>query len=90
MAPAPANFGRFSNTVLIGNFGDGMIHAFDATSGMLRGTLQQPDGKAIVEPGLWGIAFGNGLNNQPVNTLFFAAGPNDEADGVYGRIDVGP
>ena len=90
MALAPADFGRFSNTVLIGNFGDGMIHAFDATSGMLRGTLQQPDGKAIVEPGLWGIAFGNGLNNQPVNTLFFAAGPNDEADGVYGRIDVGP
>ncbi|QRR08188.1 TIGR03118 family protein [Burkholderia sp. MS455] len=90
MALAPADFGRFSNTVLIGNFGDGMIHAFDATSGMLRGTLQQLDGKAIVEPGLWGIAFGNGLNNQPVNTLFFAAGPNDEADGVYGRIDVGP
>jgi hypothetical protein len=41
-----------------------------------------------VQPGLWGIAFGNGLDNQPTNTLFFAAGPNGEADGVYGRIDV--
>jgi len=35
------------------------------------------------------MAFGNGLNDQPTNTLFFAAGPNDEADGVYGRIDIG-
>jgi hypothetical protein len=37
---------------------------------------------------LWGIAFGNGVDSQPVNTLFFAAGPNHEADGVYGRIDM--
>ncbi|RQQ52343.1 TIGR03118 family protein [Burkholderia stagnalis] len=90
VALAPADFGRFSHAVLVGNFGDGMLHAFDATSGMLLGTLQQGDGSAIVEPGLWGIAFGNGLNDQPANTLFFAAGPNDEADGLYGRIDVGP
>ena len=39
-------------------------------------------------PGVWGIAFGNGLANQPTNTLFFAAGPNDEANGLYGRIDA--
>jgi hypothetical protein len=38
--------------------------------------------------GVWGIKFGNGLSNQPSNTLFFAAGPNDEAHGVYGRIDL--
>jgi len=56
---------------------------------MLIGTLRHADGTAIVEPGLWGMAFGNGLNAQPTNTLFFAAGPNDEADGVYGRIDIG-
>ena len=90
MAMAPLNFDHFSGTVLVGNFGDGMIHAFDPTSGMLLGTLQMPDGNAIVEPGLWGIAFGNGLDNQPTNTLFFASGPNDEADGLYGRIDIGP
>ncbi|KVC67121.1 TIGR03118 family protein [Burkholderia stagnalis] len=90
VALAPADFGRFSHAVLVGNFGDGMLHAFDATSGMLLGALQQGDGSTIVEPGLWGIAFGNGLNDQPANTLFFAAGPNDEADGLYGRIDVGP
>ncbi|WP_269501948.1 TIGR03118 family protein [Burkholderia sp. IMCC1007] len=90
MAQAPGNFGRFNNAVLVGNFGDGMIHAFDATTGALLGTLERGDGNAIVEPGLWGIAFGNGLNSQPTNTLFFTAGPNDEADGLYGRIDVEP
>ncbi|QQC65739.1 TIGR03118 family protein [Paraburkholderia ginsengisoli] len=85
---APANFGRFSGDVLIGNFGDGKINAFDPASGQPLGTINLPDGSAFAQSGLWGIAFGNGLSNQPVNTLFFAAGPNDEANGVYGRIDV--
>ncbi|WP_410856347.1 TIGR03118 family protein [Paraburkholderia sp. SIMBA_054] len=88
VAQAPAAFGQFSNDVLVGNFGDGMINAFDPASGEFVGTLKQKDGKAIMQPGLWGIAFGNGLNNQPTDTLFFAAGPNGEANGVYGRIDV--
>ncbi len=81
VAQAPGNFGPFSGGVLlIGNFGDGAINAFDPTSGQFFGTLKMKDGTAIVEPGLWGIAFGNGLDNQPTNTLFFAAGPNGEAD----------
>jgi len=42
----------------------------------------------IVIDGLWGIAFGNGVQNQPTNTLFYTAGPNDEAHGIYGRIDL--
>lgn len=88
MARSPRDFGPFNDAILVGNFGDGMIHAFDPNSGALIGTLQHADGTAIVEPGLWGISFGNGLNDQPTHTLFFAAGPNDEADGVYGRIDV--
>jgi uncharacterized protein (TIGR03118 family) len=87
-AMAPSNFARFAHDILIGNFGDGTINAFNANTGMFDGTLQRNDGTQIVEDGLWGIAFGNGLNNQPTNTLFFAAGPNDEANGVYGRIDV--
>ncbi|SAL03669.1 hypothetical protein AWB81_06473 [Caballeronia arationis] len=88
IAQAPSNFGAFSGAILIGNFGDGTINAFDASSGRSMGTLNSPNGSAIIEHGLWGIAFGNDLNNQPSNTLFFAAGPNDEADGVYGRIDL--
>jgi uncharacterized protein (TIGR03118 family) len=87
MAMAPADFGQFSNALLVGNFGDGRINAYDPTSGALLGTLMKPDGAAISIEGLWGIAFGNGLNNQPTHTLFFAAGPADETHGVYGRID---
>jgi uncharacterized protein (TIGR03118 family) len=88
VAQAPSGFGPFSGDVLIGNFGDGTINAFDPASGRSLGTVRMPDGSTFVQKGLWGIAFGNGLNNQPVSTLFFAAGPNDEADGVYGRLDV--
>jgi uncharacterized protein (TIGR03118 family) len=88
LAMAPANFGRFSNALLVGNFGDGRINAFDPVSGNLRGQLRADDGHAIEIEGLWGLAFGNGLLSQPTNTLFFAAGPDDEAHGLYGRIDV--
>ena len=88
VAIAPAGFGSFANDLLIGNFGDGTINAFDPASGQSLGTINLSNGTTFVQPGLWGIAFGNGLDNQPTNTLFFAAGPNDEANGVYGRIDV--
>jgi hypothetical protein len=67
---------------------DGTINAFDPTSSQFVGTVKMPNGAAFVQAGLWGIAFGNGLDNQPVNTLFFTAGPYDEGDGVHGRIDV--
>lgn len=87
VALAPANFGRFSNAILIGNFGDGRIHAFDPQSGEPEGALRDTDGRAIAIDGLWGLAFGNGVANQPTNTLFFTAGPDDEAHGLYGRID---
>jgi len=88
IAMAPANFGKFSNALLVGNFGDGRINAFDAATGASLGTISQSDGTPIAVDGLWGIAFGNGLNSQPTNTLFYAAGPAGETHGVYGRIDV--
>jgi uncharacterized protein (TIGR03118 family) len=88
IAQAPGNFGLMSGAILIGNFGDGTINAFNASSGQSMGPLKGPSGSPLVEPGLWGIAFGNNLSNQPSNTLFFAAGPNNEANGVYGRIDL--
>lgn len=88
LAVAPANLGTFSNAILVGNFGDGKINAFDATSGAWIGPLSKPDGTPIVIDGLWGMAFGNGLNAQPATTLFFAAGPGDETHGQYGRIDM--
>lgn len=86
MAIAPAGFGRFSNRLLVGNFGDGTIHAFDVASGRRIGALRTPQGKRLVIPVLWGMAFGNGILNQPTNVLFFAAGPNFGTAGLYGRI----
>ena len=89
IALAPADFGAFSNALLVGNFGDGKINAYDPAAGTSLGTVNDSKGTAIATPGLWGIAFGNDANNQPHNTLFFAAGTNNEANGSYGRIDVG-
>ena len=88
MALAPAGFGTASNMLLIGNFGDGKINAYDPDTGGAGSALLKMDGTPLVVDGLWGIAFGNGLNSQPATTLFFAAGPNDEAHGQYGRIDL--
>jgi uncharacterized protein (TIGR03118 family) len=88
IALAPAGFGKFSNRLLVGNFGDGTINAYDVATGDFVGQLQGTDGKPLQIDGLWGIAFGNGFQNQSVNTLFFAAGPGDEKQGLYGRIDV--
>jgi uncharacterized protein (TIGR03118 family) len=85
---APKDFGSLSNMLLVGNFGDGGINAFDPASGAFVGTLADGTGAAFSVAGLWGIAFGNDAANQPHNTLFYAAGPNDEANGDYGRIDV--
>lgn len=90
LALAPAGFGEFSNTLLVGNFGDGRINAFDAATGESYGPLRGMDGMPIAIDGLWGLAFGNGFADQPVNTLFFTAGSNDESDGLYGRLDAVP
>ncbi|HZP65880.1 MAG TPA: TIGR03118 family protein [Rudaea sp.] len=87
VALAPAGFGRFSNALIVGNFGDGRINAFDPIFRVPLGQLSDQNGKPIQIEGLWGLAFGNGFANQPVNTLFFAAGPSDESHGLYGRLD---
>ena len=90
MALAPAEFGRFSNRLLVGNFGDGAILAFDPRNGAFLGRLRKPDGNVLKIDGLWGIAFGNGLLNQPTGTLFFAAGPDSENHGLYGMLTPAP
>lgn len=83
---APAGFGNASNLLLVGNFGNGRINMFDLLSGMSLGSLRRANGNPIQIDGLWGLAFGNGYDNQPVNTLYFTAGPQDESHGLYGRI----
>jgi uncharacterized protein (TIGR03118 family) len=89
IALAPSDFAPLSTDLLIGNLGDGTINAFDPTSGAFIASLSDSHGNALVMPGLWGIVFGNDSNNQPHNTLFFAAGTGEYAHGTYGRIDVG-
>jgi uncharacterized protein (TIGR03118 family) len=83
---APANFGTFSNALLVGNFGDGRINAFNALTGRFLGQLQSGNANAIAINGLWGLAFGNGFSAGNTNTLFFTAGFNDEANGLFGTI----
>lgn len=90
MALAPAGFGKFSHHLLVGNFGDGTINAYDPDDFHFAGQLSGTNGRPLVIDGLWGIMFGNGFQQQPATTLFFAAGPNDESQGVYGKIEAAP
>jgi uncharacterized protein (TIGR03118 family) len=89
LAMAPADFGRFSGDLLVGNFGDGRINAFRlSTNGSYEqtGVLRKPSGKAVFIDGLWAIAFGNDDAAGPSNALFFTAGPDAEAHGLFGRV----
>ena len=86
MVHAPANFGTWSNRLLIGQFGSGEIATFDAHNGEFEGLLRGPKGKPINVNGLWGLRFGNDAAAGPSNTLFFAAGINDEANGLFGTL----
>jgi uncharacterized protein (TIGR03118 family) len=88
LAWAPADFGKFSGDLLVGNFGDGRIHAFhkSADGWEERGALKGTDHRPIEIDGLWGIGFGNGATSGPRDTLFFAAGPDDETHGLFGSI----
>jgi uncharacterized protein (TIGR03118 family) len=92
LAMAPSNFGKFSADLLVGNFGDGRIHAFHrtATGWEERGVIKGTDHRPISIDGLWGIGFGNGASAGPRNTLFFAAGPDDELHGLFGSITAPP
>lgn len=89
MTLAPSDFGTLSNALLIGNFGDGTVNGYDPTTGALIGTLMTGTGTPFAVPGLWGLAFGNDADNQPHNTLFYAAGTTNETHGEYGRVDLG-
>jgi uncharacterized protein (TIGR03118 family) len=86
---APAGFGSFGGDLLVGNFGDGRINAYNLKNGAPEGTLRSPNGKAITIDGLWGLQFGNGVAGDPM-ALLFSAGPNGEADGLLGSLTLAP
>ncbi len=83
---APQGFGKVSGRLLVGNFGSGQIASFEAESGEFEGMLRGLRGRPITIEGLWGLGFGNGANAGPTTTLFFAAGIEDEAHGLFGTL----
>ncbi len=89
LALAPGNFGAFSNDLLVGNFGDGRINAFDPNTKAFLGQLEDLNHNPIAIDGLWGITFGNGLISD-ANKLYFAAGINHEANGLFGTLQAVP
>jgi uncharacterized protein (TIGR03118 family) len=91
LALAPSDFGRFSGDLLVGNFGDGQINAYELRpNGQYthRGELRE-NGSVISIDGLWALGFGNGGQAGPTNTLFFTAGPDEETHGLFGKITAG-
>jgi uncharacterized protein (TIGR03118 family) len=89
LALAPGSFGPFKGALLVGNFGDGHITAYDPASGALLGQLSDGNGQPLAISGLWGLVFGNGLSAGVTTQLYFAAGTQAEAHGVFGTISVG-
>jgi uncharacterized protein (TIGR03118 family) len=85
LALAPASFGTFGGDLLVGNFGDGTINAYDPASFALKGQLEDSTGKPIQNQDLWEILFGSNGTGDP-NTLYFSAGVNDEIGGLFGSI----
>lgn len=87
---APIGFGDVGGDLLVGNFGDGRINAYDPISGALLETLQDQTGSPLFIDGLWGLRFGNGGSAGSTNTLYFTAGPQGKSHGLFGDLIATP
>jgi uncharacterized protein (TIGR03118 family) len=83
---APANFGSFSNDLLIGNFGDGEIDAYNPITDAFLGTIDGPNGQPLVNDFLWSLETRTGGANDNTNAVYFTAGINNQADGLFGEL----
>jgi uncharacterized protein (TIGR03118 family) len=90
LALAPSNFGNFSGALLVGNFGDGRIDAYNISTGAWLGRMLRANGSILSIDGLWGLSFGTGGPSGPTNTLLFTAGPDEESHGLFGTITAIP
>jgi uncharacterized protein (TIGR03118 family) len=88
LALAPASFGGAAGDLLVGNFGNGTINAYDPVTGAPIGALADPSSALLVNNGLWGLIFGNGGNGGTVDSLYITAGGSDESSGLLARIDA--
>ena len=90
LAIAPSSFGAFAGDLLVGNFGDGTINAFNLATDKFVGQLPGTDGKPLVIDGLWWLTPGNGTMAGSTDKLYFSAGPQDESNGLFGVITAVP
>ena len=97
MAIAPSEFGPFAGALLVGNFTDGKINAFNATTGAALGALNDTNGNPIAIPGLWSLNFGSGAQGEDMGTLYITAGigggPNNDpvqSHGLLASIQAAP
>lgn len=88
LAISPKGFGSFEECLLVANFGDGTITAFDVATGKFKGYLRDTEDKPIFVDGIWGLTFGNGAILGDLLSLYYTAGPNAEQDGILGRISL--
>ena len=88
LAIAPIGFGSLAGDLLVGNFGDGLINAFDLVTGSLVGTVADTRGQALRNDGLWGLSVGNGGSGGLRSALYLTAGPADETGGLFARIEA--
>jgi uncharacterized protein (TIGR03118 family) len=90
VALAPKDFGLYAGCLLVGNFGNGTLVAFHPRLKVALDYVRDDHGERVVIDGLWGLQFGNGASLGEANQLYFAAGPNKEADGLFGKLQANP
>ena len=90
LAIAPASFGAWSGALLVGNFGDGHISAYDRATNTFLGQLSGANGQALAIDGLWALSVGNGGSAGSVDALYFTAGPDNESHGLFGVMQAVP
>jgi uncharacterized protein (TIGR03118 family) len=86
LAMAPSDWGKFAGALLVGNFGNGEINAFNPVNGHFLGTMMNNHHTPLVIDGLWGLTFGNGVSAGKKDVLFFSAGPHEESHGLFGSL----
>ncbi|MBC7938279.1 MAG: TIGR03118 family protein, partial [Chitinophagaceae bacterium] len=88
VAQAPQDFGLYGGCLLVGNFGDGRLVAFHPRLKVAIDYVRDNDGQPVLIDGLWGLQFGNGASLGEANHMYFAAGPNKEVDGLFGKLQA--
>jgi uncharacterized protein (TIGR03118 family) len=86
LAIAPSSFGTFAGDLLVGNFGNGHIDAYNAGTGKFAGALKDSSGTVIAIDGLWALSIGNGKSAGSTSDIYFTAGPSSETHGLFGSL----